>query len=175
MELHVQTNADFERLVSNSAEMQKVLRKAMRRVLTKALQATRKALHAAMQNDPRAAYKAVRRVVYKKSFGGNINILSLSRAKDRSAPLPGRRLRIGKAGGNRLRRSERTIRMMQYYGQDRGFVLRFMNSGTGVRQTRYGSRGSLPAKFNFTAIAKQAAEEALPEIQKVLDKEAEKL
>ena len=52
-------------------------------------------------------------------------------------------MNTGQRGGNRRLRSERTKQLNSYYGADRGFVLRFLASGTVPRHTRYGSRGSI--------------------------------
>ena len=59
------------------------------------------------------------------------------------------------------------MRYDSYEGADRGFILRFQNAGTVVRNTRYGNRGSLRARhwfgisstFQLDAAATKVAEE----------------
>lgn len=101
--------------------------------------------------DPRHAYKAVRNSVYKQIFGGQINILS---SRKRGAPTRYQRPRKlddnpHQRGGNRRKRSLRTMQLDSYEGADRGFILRFQNAGTADRDTRYGNRGSLRARHWF--------------------------
>ena len=86
-----------------------------------------------MQSDPRSAYKAVRSSVYKRLFGGQVNILPSRRAGAMSLYEPPRTLTAGQRGGNRRPRSKRTTDLMSYQGKDRGFILRFLNAGTGDR------------------------------------------
>ena len=83
--------------------------------------------------DPRKAYKAIRTIVYKRVLGGNVNILNKKRAGPLTQYTPTRTLKNGQRGGNRRLRSERTYRLESYSGPDRGFILRFLNSGTADR------------------------------------------
>lgn len=89
-----------------------------------------------MKSDPRQAYRAVRSSVYKRILGGNLNILPR-----RKAGRPGPELlppppRTGR-GGNRRKRSQRTGKLQSYWGEDRSFVLRFLNQGTDQRAIKY--------------------------------------
>ena len=104
-----------------------------------------------LENDPRQAYRAVRSSVYKQIFGGQINILP---SRKRGAPTRYQRPRKlddnpHQRGGNRRKRSLRTLQLNSYEGVDRGFILRFQNAGTVDRETRYGNRGSLRARHWF--------------------------
>ena len=167
VEVQITSNVDLGRMLTHSAFMQRTIRSGVRRVLTKARRDTERAIAAALQNDPRRASKAVRKLNYKRDFGGNLNILS-TRANDVRVSLPVRPLRHG-AGGNRLKRSQRTEALLSYYGRDRGFILRFLNNGTSVRTSRYGNRGALSQMFDFQDIATQAINSHMGEIQKQLD------
>lgn len=127
--------------------------------------------------DPRHAYKAVRNSVYKQIFGGQINILS---SRKRGAPTRYQRPRKlddnpHQRGGNRRKRSLRTLQLNSYEGVDRGFVLRFQNAGTADRDTRYGNRGSLRARHWFgVSSAYQmdaAATKVAVMIEQILDSE----
>ena len=130
-----------------------------------------------LENDPRQAYKAVRSSVYKQVLGGQINILN---SRKRGAPtryIKPRKLDSNptQRGGNRRKRSSETMRYEGYQGVDRGFILRFQNAGTVVRETRYGKRGALSARhwfgqssaFQLDAAATKIAEE----IEKLLASE----
>lgn len=123
----------LERLLMSNPYMERKVRK----VINKFLQQVRKTVSANIRQeidkDPRGAYKAVRKLVYKQLLGGNINILNNRRAGSPSKYKPTRTLKGGQRGGNRRLRTERTMRMESYGGKDRGFVLRFLEGGTGAR------------------------------------------
>lgn len=116
-----------------------LMRKRINEVIRQVLARVRKDLqnHAreglGMSSDPRNAYKAVRMAVYRRIFGGQVNILSSRNSKLGRLYEPPRKLRPKQRGGNRMKRSDRTTELMSYMGADRGFVLRFLNAGTRVR------------------------------------------
>jgi hypothetical protein len=83
--------------------------------------------------DPRHSAKAIRTSVYDKILGGNINILTGKKAHAGSNGYEPPRKGTNGRGGNRRKRSERTIQIMNYPPLDRGFILRFVNSGTKTR------------------------------------------
>jgi hypothetical protein len=130
----------LDQLQVNNPEMEKKIQK----IIAKGLQMVRKnvsdAMRAKMDSDPREAYKAVRRTVYRRILGGNVNILQNKRAGDRSTYQPTRTMKSGQRGGNRRLRSERTLALESYSGRDRGFILRFLEGGArkggGRRQER---------------------------------------
>jgi len=131
----------------------------------------------AMPNDPRDTYKAVKYMVYKSVLGGNVSILyKRSSSKRKSNYEPPRKLQPGQRGGNRVPRGERTQKMMDYYGTDRGFVLRFLNSGTGVRNagTRggrlNGKRGRIGARNWFEPAGQQGMSQAVRMIEQEIDR-----
>ena len=125
----------------------------------------------ALPSDPRQAYKAVRRGLWKKVLGGNINILTPRKAGERKPYNPPRKLKAGQRGGNRVKRSQRTEDLMTYWGKDRGFVLRFLNSGTDTRKSRLGNRGSIAARQWFRASAETSLDLAAENIGKMIDEE----
>ena len=132
------------------------MRKRINEVIRQTLAVVRKSLQAQaqsglqMKSDPRKAYKAVRMAVYRRIFGGQVNILQNRRAGSLRLYEPKRKGtsdRYGR-GGNRAKRSKRTTTIMSYQGADRGFILRFLNQGTGDRAIhsmgdRSLSRGSI--------------------------------
>ena len=134
----VEQMQQLDKLLASNPEMEKRMQKVIGRVLNKAKKKIKDDIHGELKNDPREAYKAVRRTVYRRILGGNINILRKKRA---SVPKicdyrPTRTLKTGQRGGNRSNRNERTIRMDSYAAEDRGFILRFLNSGTNARKMK---------------------------------------
>lgn len=134
--------------------------KSIKTFIRKALKKARKNLSADakkyLKTDPRRAARAVKFSVYKAMFGGNLSILQKGRgtAGARYQLIRKKKLQPGQRGGNRIARSDDDRnRLETYYGADRGFVLRFINSGTVQRQTRYGNRGRIPQTdwFGHTA------------------------
>jgi hypothetical protein len=125
----------LEQLKSDSPGFEKRLRDAIRKILGKARSHLQNeaASGLRMQSDPRHAYKAVRYAVYKRIFGGQVNILQPRSAGKGHLYEPPRTLKPHKRGGNRVLRSRRTTDVMSYEGKDRAFVLRFLNQGTGDR------------------------------------------
>jgi hypothetical protein len=134
---------------TNNPMMQRRIREVIKQVLGR----VRKDLqdHAAsglqMQTDPRSAYKAVRFAVYRKLFGGQVNILSPRNKGKGRLYEPPRKLQPKQRGGNRRTRGDRTTELMSYFGKDRGFVLRFLNAGTRVRYNG-GRNGRTEEQYN---------------------------
>lgn len=83
-----------------------------------------------------SASSAVLRRMYKDRFGGNINIASpRGRISNRTRNYQPGWLKPRYVG-------DRTKKINEYYGPDRGFVLRFLEGGTDVRTaTSYGPKG----------------------------------
>lgn len=129
----------LDALLASNPEMEKKMRRVISKVMIKAWKWTQKEIASdpALKNDPRHAAKAVRKAVYRRILGGNINILRKKRATEGASNYtPTRTLKPGQRGGNRRLRSERTHRMDSYNASDRGFILYWLNSGTGKRQQR---------------------------------------
>lgn len=118
-----------------------------------------------MKSDPRHAYKAVRSMVYKRLRGGNVSILNPRKA-GRRAPEPVNK----RPNGNGRKRSRRTTDLLTYYGKDRGFILRFLNSGTGDRATADGyRRGSISARNWFGSASRAELEKMAARLESVMD------
>lgn len=178
---------------------EKRLRGAIREILKEA----RKALsddaktNLQIKSDPRSAYKAVRSSVYKRLFGGQVNILRSRRAGAMSLYEPQRTLTAGQWGGNRKKRSQRTTDLMSYQGKDRGFILRFLNAGTDDRTINFkddpgreyvdrgrrggnlqkygktintGRRGSIGARNWFGPQSQREMQAAAGKLQELIDK-----
>lgn len=141
----VENDAMFERLLTSSTTMDLNLRALIRKVLKEARKNLSNDAKSYIKNDPRKASRAVKTTVYKQLFGGNISILNKRKAGAPWNYQKPRTLRPGQRGGNRrpIGSNTRTKQVDSYFGSDRGFILRFLNAGTGSRQTRYGKRGSI--------------------------------
>ena len=178
----VQNNVHLERLLTTDPTMEQYMRTAVAYVLEQARKDTMNEISSKIQSDPRHAARAVRRTLYKKILGGQINIL--------------RKKRAGKGGDvpatTRGRLAE-TERYLGYTGSDRGFILRFLNSGTKERVAKHmnghrilrsertgkrqyvtqtiGARGAI-AGLNFFG---PASSSAMEEASVLLSKEFEKI
>lgn len=122
-------------------ETKKRIKKIVREELKKAAKRMQQDIHAELKNDPRQAYKAVKFSIYKRIMGGNMSILSRRRGGARYELRKSRKLDENprQRGGNRRLRSTATRRMDTYFGADRSFVLRFLNSGTKERNIYFKS------------------------------------
>ena len=95
-----------------------------------------KAVQRARDAGAGSASSAVLRRMYKDRFGGNINIVSpRGRISSRTRNYQPGWLKPRYVG-------DRTKKINEYYGPDRGFVLRFLEGGTDVRTAiSYGPKG----------------------------------
>jgi hypothetical protein len=177
------------------------MRKVIQQHIREALFAARKEIMSdfpAENGDPRKSAKAIRTSVYQKVLGGNINILTGKTAHGGGTYEPQRTLTPGQRGGNRRQRSERTKQIMGYGPLDRGFILRFVNSGTKTRvigfrntvkanrsmyeravtrihsgeKSRTGNRGSIAARNWFMQSAESALGDAAQMIADLIEIEA---
>lgn len=180
--------------MSTDPKMRKVIQAHIREAL---FAARREVMQSFPDNDPRESRKAIRTTVYEKILGGNINILTGKKAHGRNSYEPPRKGTTGR-GGNRRPRSERTQQIMSYAPLDRGFILRFINSGTATRiigfrntvkgnrsryekavsrvsagfRTRTGNRGSIAPRNWFMPSAENRLGEAAQMIADLIEIEA---
>lgn len=171
-------------LLSKDDPMHQQLRTIIRKEIKAARSRVSRDVHASVSNDPRAAYRAVRHTVYKSVFGGTLNILSPRRAGARYQLQRTRKLDANphQRGGNRRPRTQRTEALETYYGKDRGFVLRFLNSGTntrhiaiGVNARRGGNRGSISGRGVFSTSALFQSQAAIEAISEAFEQEFEEV
>ena len=176
-----------------------MMRKRINEVIRVALREVRKKLQNEaksgldMQSDPRRSYKAVRMAVYRRIFGGQVNILQSRKAGAGHFYAPPRKGTSDPKGrgGNRRPRSQRTIDLMSYEGVDRGFILRFLNQGTTTRNIthltevkradgtskfrftsnggKYGNRGSIAARNWFGNASQEELERQASNIDAMID------
>jgi len=164
---------ELEKLLMKNG-MEERIRTIIKNVLKKARGRLSSDIKTSVPRDPRDAYKAVKHSVYKQILGGNLSILNKRRAGSTRPYEKPRTLREGQRGGNRRPRRQRTEQIDSYYGADRGFILRFLNSGTGERDTRYGRRGSISARNFFASSGQKEMEQAMEELAKLINEEIEK-
>lgn len=188
--------ANLRAAMSTDPKMREVIQQHIREAL---FEARRDVMASSpLESDPREAIKSIRTSVYKKVLGGNINILNGKKAHGSNSYEPPRTLTPGQRGGNRRKRSERTRQIMGYAPLDRGFILRFVNSGTktrviGFRNTlkgnlsrynslatrihsgetsRTGNRGSIAARNWFMSSAESSMANAAANIAEMIAIEA---
>lgn len=193
-----QTNRALAALMVSSPETRKRIQKIIREELKEARKTLKSDAREAMKSDPRKAYLAVRYSVYRKILGGNLNILASRRAGQRAALIQDRTLQPGQRGGNRRPVSSRTDNLSTYYGKDRGFILRFLDSGTDNRVIPFhadssrehvhrgsqggdiskygktintGNRGSIAARNWFTNAAPEALAQMSARLEVIIDEE----
>jgi hypothetical protein len=188
--------ANLRAAMSTDPKMRKVIQQHIREALFEARRDVMNSIHFD-NGDPREARRAIRTSVYEKVLGGQINILNGTKAHGSNSYEPPRKGSTGR-GGNRRLRSQRTQKIMSYAPMDRGFILRFVNSGTktrviGFRNTikgnrsrydslttrihrgdtsRTGNRGSIAARNWFMSSAESAMANAAANIADMIASEA---
>ena len=153
--IDIENNVQLDRLLITNPDMEKKVRGIVRKVIASAMGPVQAA---ADRQSTKQAAQAIRKAVYKKILGGNINILDSRRPAGSRAPLPPEspRKRSHAVGGNRIPRSRRTEDLLTYTGRDRAFILRFLNSGTASRHNGYRPTGAIAARNWFPGVTEQA-------------------
>lgn len=159
------------------------LRKRFREIIHDDLWKTRNAVVRNIQSiflngDPMEARRAIRNIVYQKLLGGNLNILTPKRGTA-NWKVTQKQRKVEQnphmRGGNRRRRSRDTIRREGYEGKARGFILRFVDSGTDTRETRYGSRGAIAPRRFFEQTAKAGLDVMAQHVSMLIEQEIKKM
>lgn len=181
-EIHFELLENQRKLLEALATVNPKTHEELRKVIGAELRKARNevAKSAKFKSDPREASRAVRRSVYDKILGGNVNILNSRRAHGVTSYVPTRKLDANpkQRGGNRVKRSPRTQQIMNYEGRDRGFILRFVNSGTykaNPRSTRLGNRGTITPRNWFTHAGQQQMQALTQRLSRMIDEEFKKL
>lgn len=191
----VQQRQELEALLMKSPAMEKRVQKLVRKVLMAARRDIGKQIHF-KHGDPRQAYKGIKTAVWRSILGGSVSILNKRHAGTKmSAYEPPRKLKPGQRGGNRRTRSQRTDDIMHYAGPDRGFILRFLNSGVHDRGIKFnyderresvhrgsqgghkygetintGRRGSIGARNFFGSAGHTAMRKAAQELEALINR-----
>ena len=161
-------------MMTSDPEMAAIFRKYIRNVLKEARKKLTTDARSYMKSDPRKAAQAVKFSVYRGVFGGNLSILQKKRGQA-GAKYELRRQRIVEQnphmrGGNRRPRiDDGRNRLDYYYGADRGYILRFIGSGTVDRTSRFGSRGSIRQSDWFGHTAPWHMEEAAAQVAEAIN------
>ena len=164
----------FGRIMTTDPTMAAIFRKYIRNVLKEARKKLSQDAKNYMKSDPRKAAKAVKFSVYKSLFGGNLSILQKKRGSAGAKYELRRTRKVTQnpkmRGGNRRPRvDDGRNRLDYYYGADRGFVLRFIGSGTVPRTSRFGKRGSIRQTDWFGHTAPWHMEEAAAEVAEAIN------
>ena len=171
----VQQKALIEQLLTTNPKTEKALQKLIRKAIKEARAETASKIKF-KNGDPHHAAQSIRTTVYKKILGANINIYNSRRAHGSIDYTPPRKQRPPHArGGNRRKRSAETQRILNYGPLDRGFILRFVNSGTGDRNTRYGARGSITARNFLRTAGEPALVKAVDTLSNLIDSELQNI
>ena len=168
----------LEQCLSTNPKTQKALRKLIQEVLVEARQEVVSAARGSLDSDPRGAAHGIRRVVYKKLLGANLNILNMrKRAGKPTNYEPPHTMRPHQRGGNRVPRGSRTNTVMHYGPHDRGWILRIVNGGTtertaGTRGGRLsGHRGAIAPRYFFAPAANSSLMHAADNLANLIDTE----
>lgn len=172
--------AALESMLVSNPDTAANIRKLITQEIAKARAAISQSAKGEMASDPRQAYKAVRRSVYKSILGGQVNIFNPRGGASSSGSSFAKARKLDnhphQRGGNRRKRSARTDQVDGYVGKDRGFILRFVNSGISKpRQTRYGNRGVIAARNWLATSGQRELEEAAERLSALIDKELVKM
>ena len=159
----------FGRIMTTDPAMASMFRKLIRNVLKEARKKLSQDAKAYLKSDPRKAAKAVKFSVYKSLFGGNLSILQKKSGSAGARYELSRHRKVEQnpkmRGGNRRPRvDDGRNRLDYYYGADRGFILRFIGSGTVNRTSRFGNRGSIRRTDWFGHTAPWHMEEAAGQV-----------
>ena len=191
----IEDQRTLEAAMSTNPQTQKALQALVRQCILEARRAV--IMNIKFNNgDPKESRRAVRSTVYRKLLGGNLNILNSKKAHGINPYQTPRRSQGNKRGGNRMLRSGRTQQILDYAPQDRGFILRFVDSGTkqrfvGFRNerkanrnryietkqrwdaggTRTGNRGAIAARGFFQRYGENAMNYAAERLAAMIEKE----
>lgn len=177
----------FDRLLMSHPDMRKLMQKLIAQGLKKARAKVVKDMRGFVgkdmrysAGDPRNAATAVKHSVWKNELGGSISILNKRRASNTRVDMKRPRkldMNPHQRGGNRIKRQGNTDadRLEKYWGSDRSFVIRFLNTGTDDRNSRYGNRGFIAGRRFFGPSAKQRIEEMAAEIERQISEVIEQI
>jgi hypothetical protein len=161
-------------IMTTDPDMAGLIRKLIRKLLREARNRLSKDAKNYLDSDPRKAARAVKNSVYKQLFGGNLNILQkrAGTAGTKYELVRQRKVEMNpnmRGGNRRPRIDDGRNRLDYYFGADRGFVLRFIGSGTVQRMSRFGNRGSIRQTDWFGHTAPWQMEQAASELATAIE------
>ena len=191
----IEDQRTLEAAMTKDPKVQKALRGLVRKCVLEARHQVAMSIKFA-NGDPRNTRQAIRSTVYRKVFGGNLNILDPKKAHGKNAYQTPKTNRGHKRGGNRMACSPRTQQILDYSGLDREFIMRFVDSGTrqrfvGFRNAqksnsrryletkqrwdaggnRTGNRGAIAARGFFARYGERALEIAADKLAALIEEE----
>ena len=178
-EVRFETDAKLDKLLVSNKKMEAKVRKIVEKVLNVA----RNSMRGRIRNmSSKEAYLAIRKSVYRKVLGGNLNIITPTKGAVKKVP----------PRASRRGRLQRTEDIMSYWGASRGFLLRFWNDGTENRVVTHmnghailrqkkvpwhtyksgeiGGRGRIQARNWFGGMGQQELEQAAQMFDELMDK-----
>ena len=191
---------NIEQLLTTNPETREAIRDIIRQVAWEARNATANEIEGIVGNRGQTA-RSVRNVVYQKLLGFNVDIKNHVRKGSANWKVVQKTRKVEAnphmRGGNRRRRSMRTIMIEGYEGKARGFILRWLNDGTRqrfigvrnnlgtslrahihyarVRDNGYGNRGRISAGNFFVQIAQKHIGTAANKLAVMIDEEIQKI
>lgn len=191
----IEDQKTLEAALSTNPKTQTALRALVRQCILEARREVAMSIKFA-NGDPRNTRQAVRSTVYRKVFGGNLNILNSKKKHGKNAYQTPKKDRGNLRGGNRMKRSRRTQQILDYAPFDREFIMRFVDSGTRQRfvgfrnamksnSSRYletkqrwdadgnhtGNRGAIAARGFFQRYGERAMENAAGKLATLIESE----
>lgn len=203
-EIHSEILENQRRMLQAAMVVDSEMGKRLRELIAEELKAARGRIVSDIKfknGDPCETARSVHRSVYQKLLGGNINILDSRKGQARHTGTyePPRKVypgQGGQRGGNRTIRSQRTHDIMTLDARDRGFILRFVNSGTNPRyvggrnvtgknrnmrnffklqEEGNGYRGSIGARNFFGTSGRREMETATKNLSQMIEQEYNRL
>jgi hypothetical protein len=185
----------IEAMMTNNPDVRQALQDLIRDQIAEARGRLADDLKNAMPGSEHESWRAVRRIVYTKVLGANLNILNMKRGTA-NWKIRQKTRKVDQnphmRGGNRRRRSSRTAQIDGYEGKARGFILRFVNNGTKQRfiggrniyktnieyleriERGTGNRGRITMRNFFDSYGKRELAIAATAIGDMIDRELEK-
>lgn len=186
---------NLERMMTSNPETRKAIQELIRETMWEARNATAHEVQGIIGNKGQSA-RSIRNIVFQKILGGNVNILNPKRGEGKwKMTQPKRKVDANPHmwGGNRRKRSMRTIMIQGYEGKARGFILRWQDAGTIQRfiggRAKYktnieylnriesgrGNRGRITRGDFFERIAQKQLGVAAEKLSKMVDEEIAKI
>ena len=186
---------NIEGMMTDNPELREKLQEAIREDVWKARNSVVNSMKGIFDNgDPAEARRAVRNIVYESVLGANLNIRDMKRGTaswrvrqvDRKVEQNPRM-----RGGNRRKRTFKTVRMHGYEGKAKGFLLRWLNNGVNDRAIKFkermsrkadkwnthpnsGNRGSIAARNFFEPMASAALNVVSQHLAQIIEEEIER-
>lgn len=177
----IELNAkNIEQLMTDNPDFRKRLQDIIRTDIWEARNAVVRNISGVFGNgDPAESRRAIRNIVYEKILGANLNMMNMKRGTAKwSVRQVERKVEQNPhmRGGNRRKRSYKTIRMHGYEGKARGMILRWVDEGNQEeRKTRYGNRGMITPRNFFRPTAQAALNVVAEHIGKMIDDELQRM